>query len=205
MRALTISSADYIKAVKRINRQLQRIAKASREGGEDYTDYAYRLAMYDIKSIFGYAHGGRERRTFSTVIPTTKTGKPDQRRMAKVMRAIERFYEHPTATLTGIKDIYSKRAKTLSAKFGLEEGEELTANQLKKLFDSGLWRDLKKEGYGSKTIVKIIGDITKQKNELKEQLKKGDSIIEIDSRYSKRILKVFNKDPDAIAEYLGAL
>lgn len=81
----------------------------------------------------------------------------------------------------------------------------MTANQLKKLFDSGLWRDLKKEGYGSKTIVKIIGDITKQKNELKEQLKKGDNIIEIDSRYSKRILKVFKKDPDAIAEYLGAL
>ena len=202
---MTISNRDYIKAVKRINRQLQRLAKASRTSGENYRDYAYRLAMYDIKSIFGYKKGGGERRTFSEVIPLTKTGKPDQRRMAKVMRAIERFYEHPTATLRGISEIYSKRARTLSAKFGLEQGEELTANQLKKLFDSGLWRDLKKEGYGSKTIVKIIGDITKQKDELKKQLEKGDNIVEIDSRYSKRVLKVFKNDPDAIAEYLGAL
>lgn len=200
-----ISSADYIRAVKRINRQLQRIAKASRESGEDFTQYAYRGALYDIKSIFGYKKDGSLRRTFSTKVPLTKSGEVDQRKASQVLRAIERFYEHPTATLEGIKNMYSKRAHTLSVKFGLEESEELTAKQLKKLFDSGLWRQLEKEGYGSKTIVKIIGDITKQKDKLKEQLAKADRIVEIDSRYSKRVLKMLNNDPDAIAAYLGAL
>lgn len=196
-----ITEEEYARAIERINKQLYRIEKYAETSGEKITDYAYRLAMYDIKSIFGYAdaRGTKERKRFSRKIPLTKEGKLNQKRAGKVMRAIERFYELPSSTLTGMKEIYEKRAETLSNKFGLDKA--LTAKQLKKIFDSGLWARLS-EKYASKTVITIIGQFERQKEDLKAKLEKGEAVVLTDSRYSKRVAKIFKDNPDALERYL---
>lgn len=196
-----ITKSDYIKAIKRINTQLGRLEAYSAKSGEKITDYAYRLAMRDIKSLFGYKDEHETPRTrFPQAIPKTKTGKPSQQKMSAVLRAIEKFYDLPTSTISGMKEVYEKRAKTFSEKMKLDY--DITAKQLKKLFDSGLYQQIRAE-YGSATTYRILGQIELQKNELKAQLENADNkIINVEGRYHKRLAKIFKDDPKKLEYYL---
>ena len=148
---------EYRRAVERVNKQLYRLEKASaREGYTGILDYAYRNAMRDIKAM-----GGGKR--FSKSVPQT------MREYRKRMNAIERFESKPPSKLTGVKNIYEKRAETFSKKAGTDINWEGMA----KIFESGLWESLVNR-FESKTAQKMIGRIQKDAEKLREQMKAGE-------------------------------
>lgn len=148
---------EYRRAVERVNKQLYRLEKASaREGYTGILDYAYRNAMRDIQAM-----GGGKR--FSKSVPKT------MREYRKRMNAIERFESKPTSKLTGVKNIYEKRAETFSKKAGTDINWEGMA----KIFESGLWESLVNR-FESKTAQKMIGRIQKDAEKLREQMKAGE-------------------------------
>ena len=150
---------EYRRAVERVNKQLYRLEKASaKEGYRGILDYAYRNAMRDIQAM-----GGGKR--FSKSMPQT------MREYRKRMNAIRRFEEKPTSKLTGVKNIYEKRAGTFSKKAGTDIGWEGMA----KIFESGLWESLVNR-FESKTAQKMIGRIQKDADKLKEQMARGEAI-----------------------------
>ena len=150
---------EYRRAVERVNKQLYRLEKASaKEGYRGILDYAYRNAMRDIQAM-----GGGKR--FSKSMPQT------MREYRKRMNAIRRFEEKPTSKLTGVKNIYEKRAGTFSRKAGTDIGWEGMA----KIFESGLWESLVNR-FESKTAQKMIGRIQKDADKLKEQMARGEAI-----------------------------
>ena len=150
---------EYRRAVERVNKQLYRLEKASaKEGYRGILDYAYRNAMRDIQAM-----GGGKR--FSKSMPQT------MREYRKRMNAIRRFEEKPTSKLTGVKNIYEKRAETFSKKAGTDIGWEGMA----KIFESGLWESLVNR-FESKTAQKMIGRIQKDADKLKEQMARGEAI-----------------------------
>ena len=145
--------------MERVNKQLYRLEKASaKEGYRGILDYAYRNAMRDIQAM-----GGGKR--FSKSMPQT------MREYRKRMNAIRRFEEKPTSKLTGVKNIYEKRAGTFSRKAGTDIGWEGMA----KIFESGLWESLVNR-FESKTAQKMIGRIQKDADKLKEQMARGEAI-----------------------------
>ena len=148
---------EYRRAVERVNKQLYRLEKASaREGYTGILDYAYRNAMRDIQAM-----GGGKR--FSKSVPKT------MREYRKRMNAIERFESKPTSKLTGVKNIYEKRAETFSKK----AGTDIKWEGMAKIFESGLWESLVNR-FESKTAQKMIGRIQKDAEKLREQMKAGE-------------------------------
>ena len=152
--------ADYRRAVNRINKQLYRLEQHYAETGEDITKTAYVSVMRDIKSFFGE---GKKR--FSKVIPD------GIRKYQKIMNAIKRFYEKPSSTISGMANVYSKRAKTWSKKMNAD----ITADDMKDIFESGLYRELANH-YGSATVLKKIGMIERQAERIKELVKQKKKI-----------------------------
>ena len=150
---------EYSRQVERVNRQLRRLRKAA-AGGRKVLNYAYKGIMLDIKEIYG-----EERLNFSTKIPSTV----DEYRSA--MNAIKRFYDRPTSTLSGFRQIYKNRAETLTEKYGVK----FTADELMKIFESGLW-DAISEYYGSETTMEMVIEVKTKADEIKKKLSAGEKI-----------------------------
>lgn len=180
----------YFQAVERVNRQMRRLAAYEREKGGHITDYAYRVLQADIKSFFG---PGKTR--FSTAdVPR------DMRSYLARMNAIEAFYRMPTATITGNKEIYDKRAVTMSEKMGVP----VTGDQLRKIFESGLFDELMRI-YGSETALKAAGEIQEDREELKKNLNEGNKIIfsgEETELLNDSDMKIEQSFYDALSKYL---
>ena len=179
---------EYFRAVERVNKQMQRLEKYEKTHGGKITQYAYRVLQADIKQFFGEG----KKRFSRTDVPR------DYRSFIARMNAIESFYKMPTSTISGNKKIYEKRAVTLSGKMGVE----ISGDQLRKVFESGLF-DALIEHYGSATTLRAVGEIETQKEDLLEQLKKGEGIT-----FSGDVLERLNEEElsqefnDILSNYL---
>ena len=150
----------YRKAVQRVNKQLYRLEKHYAETGENIYATAYGSMMRDIKSFFG-----DEKKRFSKKMPASV------RKYQKFMNAINRFYAKPSATISGMANVYSKRAKTWSKLMGAN----ITADQMRNVFESGLYKELS-DAFGSKTALKKLGFIQRQRDRILKQLEEGKKI-----------------------------
>ena len=148
--------SEYRKAVQRVNKQLYRLEKHYAQTGENLMATAYSGIMRDIKSFFG------EQKRFSKSMPKTV------REFQKYMNAINRFYSKPSATLSGMANVYGKRAKTWSKRMGAN----ITADQMKNVFESGLYKELS-DAFGSKTALKKLGFIQRQRERIMKQMEEG--------------------------------
>lgn len=156
---------EYTRAVERINKQMQRLEKAAK-GGRKVLNYAYKGARISIIELFGeYTPQGKIRTRFSRTLPKNVA------EYQAVMNAIKDFYSKPTSTLKGFTQIYSKRAETISEKYGVS----VTPDQLAKIFDTGLW-DAIADTYGSETTMEMALEVQQKADEIKEKLKKGEAI-----------------------------
>lgn len=149
----------YRLEVQRINKQLYRLEKHYEETGENIYATAYVGAMRDIKAFFG------DQKRFSKSMPVTV------REYQKIINAINRFYAKPSATLTGMQNVYGKRAKTWSRKMGAD----ITADQMRNVFESGLYKELT-DAFGSSTALKKLGFIQRQRERILKQLAEGKKI-----------------------------
>lgn len=163
--------AEYRKLAKRADQRLVRLERyAQQEKYKNIKEYAYRVAMRDIRSW-----SGENANRFNTKPPAHM-----QSLQAKI-NDIKKFLQSasssikPTADNAVYKEIdgkkilvaggidltYQKRAETLNARYGTN----ITWENIGSLFDSALYRKMDKK-YGSKTAVTIIGTLQKSEGEV---------------------------------------
>jgi hypothetical protein len=174
----TQAIADYNRMVASANKRLQRLEKLSTQKGyEGVKNWAYRLAIADIKALRG---SGKTR--FPTVSAKSAglTGKEASALLLKMRRAekaIQSFESLPTSTKTGIKRAYEKQAKSFSEGVSTEDHKiEFTVKQLAVAFESGLWSMLKDSGFGSGTTRKIIATIKENAKDLQKLREQGKAM-----------------------------
>ena len=151
---------EYRLAVQRVNKQLYRLEKHYAATGENIMATAYKGILRDIKSFFG------DQKRFSKSMPATV------REYQKRMNAINRFYAKPSSTISGTKNVFQKRAESLSVKANAKISKE----QLMALFETGLFKQLVKDTFGYVTGVKAIGRIQRQGERILKDLEQGKKI-----------------------------
>ena len=180
---------EYERAAGRFNAQLRNLQRAVKTGKADASilNYAYRQARIDVARAVG-------QKTLPRKAPMN-LWEYQQR-----MNIIKRFYDRPTATLTGIKHVYDKRANTISEKLGFK----VTSDDLRNIMETGLYDALNKS-YGSSTAWKMLARIKQQKEQIKEQIEQGRK-IHFTGLYGRR-LDTFAQENGAslIERYINAI
>ena len=126
------------------------------------TQWAYAKAQKDIQKWQNKGPDDTKLR-FNTAPP-----KSHDQLIAKI-NDIKSFLSSPTSTKQGIINVYKKRADTINRKYGTN----FTWEQLAKYYESGqseIW-DAK---FGSKTALRAIAHIQKNKKKIKEAIQKAD-------------------------------
>lgn len=181
--------AQYKREVARVNKQLYRLEKAYAGNPDKLMETAYGTIMRDIKAEFG------EQKRFGKAMPE------NLKQFRKRMNIISRFYDKPSATLNGMRRVYSERAATLSKKIG----KTFTAEDLKDFFDSGIFSALMDRlNFGSGKAMKYWKTIEVQRERVIKQLEEGKKVT-----FRGRLAKDLNQAGEAIGldnmlrEYLG--
>lgn len=151
----------YKKAAKAADQRLIELERLSKKKGyKEVTEWAYAKAQRDIRAMFG-----EDAKRFNRRIPDNLNS------IYKDINRVLNFLNAPTSSVTGISEIYDKRAKTLNESYGVNLDWSTTGH----LFESILW---KKTGQkkGSATVLKAIGVIQTSKKEVKRSLKEHKPI-----------------------------
>lgn len=169
---------------------LERLAK--KKGYKDVTQWAYAVAMRDIRGMFG-----EDAKRFNRKLPNN---------MNSVYKSINRvldFLEAPTSSKSTIDLIYDKRAKTLNERYGTK----LNWSNIGSLFESTLWKKVNSK-YGSKTALKAIGQIQMNKKQILDALNNHKPIslrIEDDINVEETVnkfLRYYKKDVSSLTKKL---
>lgn len=160
---------EYNKLAKKADRRMRELERFSRyKEFEDIKEYAYKVAIHDIKK---WTPPGSEGKS-----PRWQRNEPfDTRSLKAKMLDIKKFLNMKTSTVTGVKDVYMNRAKALN-KVAEDDGQrpDFTWQQLASYFDSGLF-DKTKDTYGSSTVLVAIGVMKQNHAEIANQIKKKTS------------------------------
>ena len=155
----------YRRLAKTADQRLVRLEKASQE---EYfhvaTQWAYAKAVRDIKKW----------QPKSKEVPADKklrfnTKPPEGEDLIAKINDIRSFLASPTSTKAGIINVYKKRADTVNERYGTK----FTWRQLAKYYESGqakVWDDK----FGSKTALRTIGKIQKDKKNIIKAIKEAD-------------------------------
>ena len=178
----------YRRLAKTADQRLVRLESYARE--KDFKpaiQWAYSKAVKDIRKW-----SGPDALRFNTKLP-----EGDEAIRAKISD-IKAFIQSPTSTKKGITDVYKKRANTINSKYGTK----FTWQQLAKYYESGqakLWD----EKFGSKTALKTIGQIQKNKKQILEGIKDADrKDIRVDNAVLSKTVDRALKDQDLKIEDL---
>lgn len=152
----------------------QRLVRLERASDQDYfktaKQWAYARAVKDIKKWIKPG-AAPEKMRFNTAPP-----KDTEDLLAKI-NDIKTFLSSPTSTKKGITEVYKKRADTINKRYGTK----FTWQQLAKYYSSGqaeIW-DAK---FGSKTALRTIAQLQKNKKKLIADINKADAKdIRVDS------------------------
>lgn len=168
--------AEYKAIAKRADRRLRNLEKAAsaRPYYKTATEWAYARAMKDIESRFGE---GVTR--FDRKLPAKAT----RLQIIAAISDVQTFIDAPTSSLSGIKNVYEKRTKTINEKYGTDFKWEDLAD----LLSSGQYDKLANT-YGSQTTWKTIGEMQKKKKEIAEEM----NLININHK------RISSKDESAI-------
>ena len=158
--------ARYKKEARLANDRLRSLEKlAQKQGFENVTSYAYRVAMRDIqKNTTARGKGNR-----FTIPKNTQ-------QLERALRDVERFNASQTATRKGVISLYKQDAANFNRTFGTN----YTWQELKGVLDEVNWEDLKKQ-YGSPVLVKVIKSMTNKVKDLSEK-DKEKVVHQVDSK-----------------------
>ena len=149
----------YKRLAKSVDRRLTRLQDASKKQFYEHaTDYAYEWAMNELHRINGSAARHFE----------TKPPKHAQKREAMI-NIMKKFLTMESSTPGGITAMYKKRANTVNKKYGTNfSWQEL--NQFFEEEKNVAWLNK----YGSKTVMKSIGQIQKYAKEIADKEFEGN-------------------------------
>lgn len=200
---------EYRKLAKRADQRLVRIEQRAAAGEhKEMLKYAYKKAMVDIRKW-----SGPDAKRFNVVPPVSKNKTVSLK--AKI-RDIKQFLESPSSTIApakenyvynlegekipgGIRNIYERRAQTLNQKFGEYLDTPFTSANIGDFFDSALWKKLDAKFKDSKTTMRAIGTIKKNKEQVASEINRHKpSHIDVDDmvldKRVKHILRYYKKD-----------
>ena len=161
---------EYNRLAKKADRMMRELERFSRyEEFQDITKFAYRVAKKDIEKWNPAGMKDRPPR-WQRALPKNEEGKIDTRSLKGKIKDIEKFISMPSATITGIKRIYMKRAKTLNKEYGTD----FTWQEMAKFFEEGGLFEKGASEYGSLTILVAYGKIQHNKNKALEKIKDFD-------------------------------
>lgn len=172
----------------------QRMVRLERYKDDQYFKVAQKWAYARAKKDIQKWNKGQipDKYRFNVDMPKTFEG------LVSKISDIQSFLESPTSTKAGIIDVYKKRADTVNKKYGTK----FTWKQLAKYYESGqaeLW-DSK---FGSKTALRTIGQIQKNKKKIKEDIENADKKdIRVDDSMLAKTVKEALKDNDLNIEDL---
>ena len=181
----------YRRLAKTADQRLVRLEKASQE---DYfhvaTQWAYAKAMRDIRK---WQPKSEWVKVDGVKVLRFNTKPPEGEDLIAKINDIKSFLASPTSTKAGIINVYKKRADTVNRKYGTT----FTWRQLAKYYESGqakVWDDK----FGSKTALRTIGKIQKDKKNIIKAIKEADRkdvrINEKDKGMLSRTVKMALKD-----------
>lgn len=148
--------AYYIRLAKQADQRLVRLEKLSEQKEyEAVTSYAYRTAMNNLKNY------GQKR--FNAKVPDTTTEKGAYLFREK-LAAVKEFLRSPSSGKSGIKNIYEDRVDVINSRYETVFDWQDMAD----FFNSGYAAKLFNELKASKTVMKAIGVIQKNLNQIKE-------------------------------------
>ena len=198
---------EYKKLAKRADQRLVRIEQHA-EAGDIYAgmiNFAYRRAMVDIRKW-----SGENARRFNVKAPASTIS------LKAKIRDIKEFLESPSSSVKPTKDnlrknkkgevvaggvqlTYDKRAKTLNERYGQYLDSPFTWENIQEFFESSLWKKMDKRFADSKTTLRAIGTIRKNKQQVAEEIAahKPSHINVDDAIIDKRInhlLRYYKKD-----------
>lgn len=138
---------------KRANSRLDRLEKAGRTQSSAYVSAMRATSRVGTKSGKRFSGAGKGMNT---------------RQIKSNINAMKSFLEDPTSTERGQKAIGAKVATTLNDRYGLSVS---SADEVKQIFESALYQKLAAKNIGSKTIVKIIGSLKRNKGSVSKSMK----------------------------------
>lgn len=150
----------YRKYLKEYNKKAKAADRKMRE--------LERFSRYDeFKSIKKYAYAKAEKMIEGWTPPGSKSDKPrwqrnapaDTRTLKAKIKDIDEFLNMKTSTVTGVKEVYKKRAQTINERYGTN----FTWQQLATFFEEHGMADKTFDKYGSKTVLVSFGKIQKKK------------------------------------------
>lgn len=181
---------EYIRMAEAANKRLQRLEQyAQQPGYENILSYAYKGAISDIKALRGEGYA-----RFSRVPASSK------RELKKQINIVKSFMETPSSTKRGITKIYKKRAESLSQDLGVK----ITWEDLRSIFETGLY-DLLYQVFGdSKIVMKCIANITRNKTSLRKAIEQGRR-VSFSGEHARDLTELFNEPANyrILADYLG--
>lgn len=158
------------------NAKLLNLEKLSKkEGFEGVNDYAYRVAVNEIRKI-----RGEEYKYFNMPKNTHQ--------LEKTKRALEKFLDSPTSTKAGIESIYEKNAASLNEKFGSDFDWKDMGNFLR----AAGFEDIKAQ-YDSETAILMMKALYKNKD-----ISKDEFIEKLENHQIKGLDEV---DSDTLADF----
>lgn len=172
--------AQYKKLAKRADQRMVRLEQAAKRGGEmsSATEYSYRKARREAE----YYSAGKSKRF------NAQTPKNNKVLRAKI-NAINEFLESPTSTVSGIKNIYKKRAEALNATYGTN----FRWQDLSDFFESATWKKLISE-IPSDLVMKAYARLRKGGDKLIQEIKDNPSKQVADDEVQDFILKRLVKE-----------
>lgn len=154
--------AKYRKLAKRADQRLVRLEELSgQKGFENVMQYAYRVAMRDIRSW-----SGSEARRFNTRPP-----KNTAQLKAKIAD-IEKFLNSVTSTKSGIVRSYDTRVNAFNKKYGTDFSSE----ELAEFFRSSLYKKAEDKKITSDTIFRSVAELQANEDQIKEAIENHQTI-----------------------------
>lgn len=169
---------EYRKLAKRADQRLVRLEHYEQLGGKylNVTKFAYSKAMVDIRKW-----SGENAKRFNTKPPTSTIS------LQAKIKDIKEFLGSASSTIKPTKDnalydlegkiigggielTYDKRADTLNRKFGKYLDHPFTWDNIQDFFESTLYKKLDAKGYDSATVVRAIGVIQKNEEQITEEI-----------------------------------
>ena len=152
---------EYKKLAKRADQRLIRLEElADTKGYNNVLSWAYMKAMKDIKYW-----AGQDAQRFNTKAPN------NMNLLKAKIRDIQNFLESATSTKKGITKTYKKRADTINKKYGTNFKWQDMANYFERKANIKTDKE-----YGSKTMLKAIGEIQDNERKIIKSIKSGEGV-----------------------------
>lgn len=169
----TMAQDDPAKAYKGLAKVIdQRLVSLEhakeKEGTKSATQYAYKYAMRELRSLYGEGVY-RFNRTIKPEELIDSAGRQIDINTIYQARinAMLSVLQLPTSTIGGLRDTYQKIADSLNEKY-TDLGFEFDVNNIGDFFESEAYDEL---GYESDTVLDAIGTFKKNEEEIAEKIK----------------------------------